>query len=171
MLQKINMIKREDALLMMLALAGLYVALNMGLNAAPAVDYDRSIWETDYKAALEKAKVSGKPILLKFTGSDWCPPCIAMDREVFSQDAFANFAKEELILVLLDFPRKSEQAVAMKEQNQELAAEYKVMGFPTYVVLNSDGQILSRHTGYRPGGVEGFIEFVHFATGESVDQT
>lgn len=73
-------------------------------TAQTAMDkYEPGTWLTDYNLALRLSKESGKPVLINFTGSDWCPWCFRLRDEVFSQDAFINFAKENLILLMIDF--------------------------------------------------------------------
>ena len=62
-------------------------------------------WETNFKKALARAKAENKYVLLNFSGSDWCGWCTKLDKEVFSRQAFKDYARENLILVLLDFPR------------------------------------------------------------------
>jgi thioredoxin-related protein len=114
-------------------------------------------WLNDYKKAQEEAKASNKFLLLNFTGSDWCGWCIKFDREVLSQPQFKDYARDNLVLVELDFPRAKEQSAEVRKQNRELAQHYEVVGFPTIVVLNSDGQAVWHYDGYFPGGLEAFI--------------
>lgn len=121
-------------------------------------------WQTDYKAALEQAAKENKPVLLDFTGSDWCGWCIKLDKETFSQPEFKKFAEKNLILVELDFPNNKPQADSVKKQNAELQAKYGVEGFPTLVLLNSKGKEIARNPGYLPGGPKGFIEWVENST-------
>src|SRR6476661_3488792 len=83
-------------------------------------------WETDYAKALQLAKTQNKRVLLDFTGSDWCPPCIALRKRVFSNAEFAAYAQKNLILVELDFPRKKEQSEQLKSQNEKLSTQYGV---------------------------------------------
>lgn len=116
-------------------------------------------WQTDYKAALEQAAKENKPVLLDFTGSDWCGWCIKLNKETFSQPEFQKFAEKNLILVELDFPNNKPQADSVKKQNAELQAKYGVEGFPTLVLLNSKGKEIARNPGYLPGGPKGFIEW------------
>jgi protein disulfide-isomerase len=116
-----------------------------------------SAWLNDYKKAQEQAKATHKYLLLNFTGSDWCGWCIKFDRDVFSQSQFKDFARDNLVLVELDFPRMKQQAPEVRRQNRELAQQYEVVGFPTIVVLNSDGQKLWQYDGYFPGGPDAFI--------------
>lgn len=114
-------------------------------------------WLNDYKKAQDEAKANGKLLLLNFTGSDWCGWCIKIDKDIFSQPQFKDFARDNLVLVELDFPRRKTQAVELKKQNLELAQHYEVLGFPTIVVLNGNGQKLWQFDGYFPGGPEAFI--------------
>ena len=96
-------------------------------------------------------------VLLDFTGSDWCPWCIKFDHEVLSTDKFAAYAKNKLVLVLLDFPRSRPQSDSLKRANQELAKRFGVNGYPTYVLLSYAGKELGRQVGYAEGGPDAFI--------------
>ena len=111
---------------------------------------------TDFEAAQAKARAEQKPLLLDFTGSDWCGWCIRLDQEVFSRDAFKVFAESELVLVELDFPRRSKQSAALVQQNERLAQKYGVRGFPTILLLSPEGGLIAR-TGYREGGAEAYV--------------
>ncbi len=113
-------------------------------------------WLTDYKKAQEAAKASNKLVLVNFTGSDWCGWCIKLDREVFSTPQFKEYASKNLVLMEADFPRAKRQSVSVKKQNEELAMQYQVIGFPTIVVLNGDGKVVGE-LGYTPGGPSAFI--------------
>jgi len=114
-------------------------------------------WLNDYKKAQEEAKASNKFLLLNFTGSDWCGWCIKFDKEVFSQPQFKDYARNNLVLVELDFPRRKQQGPDLQKQNRQLAMQYEVFGFPTIVVLNSTGQKLWQYDGYFSGGPDAFI--------------
>ena len=114
-------------------------------------------WLTDYNQAQQQAKTSHKLLLLNFTGSDWCGWCIRLDREVFSRPEFKDYADKNLVLMEADFPRGKTQPATLKRQNEELAAQYQVLGFPTIVVLNGEGRKIGE-LGYVPGGPNAFIE-------------
>jgi thioredoxin-related protein len=116
-----------------------------------------SDWQHDYNKAQEDAKTNHKLLFLNFTGSDWCGWCIKLDKDIFSQPEFKNFAHDNLVLVELDFPRRKPQPTEERKQNMELAQKYEVLGFPTIVVLNSNGQTVWKFDGYFPGGPEAFI--------------
>ncbi len=116
---------------------------------------EEKLWLTDFDQALKVAAEKKLPVLVDFTGSDWCGWCIRLDKEVFSQDAFKAYAKEHLVLLKLDFPRKKlpkEQA----EKNQALSERFKIRGFPTIVLVDADGREKAR-TGYKAGGAEAYV--------------
>ena len=98
-------------------------------------------WSTDLEKAFVKAKAEKKAVLVEFTGSDWCPPCIAMRKNVFSKKDFVDAASKKYILVELDFP-KGDKAIA--EKNQPFAEKYKIEGFPTVILFNSAGKEFNR---------------------------
>jgi thioredoxin-related protein len=116
-------------------------------------------WMTDFEAAKVKAKAENKPMLLDFTGSDWCGWCIKLDKEVFGEAAFKEYAAAELVLVELDFPRSKEQSAELQAQNKKLAKQYGVRGYPTILVLSPDGKLIEQ-TGYQRGGAEAYVEHI-----------
>jgi protein disulfide-isomerase len=116
-----------------------------------------SLWFENIEQARVKAKETGKPMLLDFSGSDWCVWCKRLDKEVFSKSVFQAYAKDNLVLVNLDFPQFTSQSDDLKKQNQQLAQTYKIRGFPTVILLSSDGKEIGR-TGYQPGGPEKYVE-------------
>ncbi len=116
-----------------------------------------SLWMHDFEAAKAKAVKEGKPIFINFTGTDWCGWCIKLEKEVFSQKAFQDYAKENLVLVEVDFPRKKEQTAQLKEQNKKLDKEYGVEGYPTLYLLDAQGKKLTEDIGYREGGPEAYV--------------
>jgi protein disulfide-isomerase len=108
-------------------------------------------WTTDYKSALVQAKAQKKLVLLDFTGSDWCGYCKLLDKEVFTQPAFTDFADKNYILVTIDFPHQKPLADDLKQQNDTLGKQFKINGYPTLIVLDADGKELGRQVGYNPG--------------------
>ena len=98
-------------------------------------------WTTDLDKALAKAKAEKKNVLVEFTGSDWCPPCIAMRKNVFSKKEFVDAASKKFILVELDFPKGDEE---VKKKNEPLAEKYKIEGFPTVILLSPNGKEFTR---------------------------
>lgn len=116
-------------------------------------------WGVWYEQAVEESRETGKPILANFTGSDWCPPCIAQEKEVFSKEAFQEWAEENVVLLELDFPRRAQQSEKLREQNQRLKQQHEISGFPTVMVLTAEGEEVARYGGYRGGmGLEKWLE-------------
>jgi protein disulfide-isomerase len=107
-----------------------------------------AVWLTDLPAAQAKAKKENKLVLLDFTGSDWCAPCIALKKRVLTSKEFNAYAKENLVLVEVDFPRRKKQAADQQRVNEELSKKYNIESFPTLVVLDVDGKELARAEGY-----------------------
>ena len=116
-------------------------------------------WLTDFEAAKKEAAEKGVPILADFAGSDWCGWCIKLDREVFLKKEFTDYAKDNLVLLLVDFPSSKEQSEEVKKQNQELSKEYSVKGFPTVLLLDAEGKKLAQ-TGYQRGGPKKYVKHV-----------
>lgn len=113
-------------------------------------------WMTDLTAAEEKAKAEKKILLMDFTGSDWCVWCTRLNTEVFSTKEFKAYAEKNLVLLEIDFPQKKKQSAEVKKANQALQRKYHVQGFPTVVVLNSEGKKLGQ-LGYLQGGPKVFL--------------
>jgi protein disulfide-isomerase len=113
-------------------------------------------WSTDFAKAQAQAKAEDKLLLLDFTGSDWCGWCRVLWQEVFSQPEFEEYAKKNLVLVTVDFPRAKPLSVEVRRQNQSLAQKFEIRGFPTIVILNGDGKLVGL-LGYVPGGPAAFI--------------
>lgn len=114
-------------------------------------------WIDNFEKAKKLAQKFKRPILVNFTGSDWCGWCIRLEREVFSKPAFLSYARKKLVLLKLDFPRRKKISDEVKMKNNLLLRKYGVRGFPTILILNSEGVALHK-TGYRPGGAEKYIE-------------
>ena len=134
--------------------------LCLGLIALPAAGLAQASkpgWGVDQAQALAKAKTDKKMVLMDFTGSDWCGWCMKMDKEIFSTPEFQKYAQDNLELVELDFPHKKLLPLATKQQNDTLAKQYGVEGFPTTVLLDSEGKTLKVFDGYVSGGAAAFI--------------
>ena len=135
--------------------------------AISAGAYASEGWETDFEKAKVKAKAENKHILIDFSGSDWCGWCVKLDKEVFSQTAFKEYAKENLVLVLADFPQdKSKQSDELKKQNDKLKNEFGIRGFPTVFILDPDGKPIDK-TGYQAGGPEAYVAYIKKAIAEA----
>ena len=116
----------------------------------------KSGWLTNYEQAQAEAKANHKLMLMDFTGSDWCGWCIILEKEVFSKPKFQEYASKNLVLLELDFPRGKPIAAETQAQNERLARQYQIQGFPTIVVLNGNGKQVGE-LGYVPGGPDAFI--------------
>src|SRR5436309_1639194 len=92
-------------------------------------------WTEDLSKAQEKAKTEKKLVLLDFTGSDWCGWCMKLDEEVFSTPKFQEYAGKHIVLVQVDFPHTKQLSPEVKAQNDKLAKEHKIQGYPTIIVL------------------------------------
>ena len=88
-------------------------------------------WHTDLNKAIEISIESEKPLFMFFTGSDWCGWCIRLQKEVFFKPDFVKWAKENLVLVELDFPRRKKLEESLKQQNENLRQMFAVRGYPT----------------------------------------
>jgi protein disulfide-isomerase len=108
-------------------------------------------WGTDLKAAKTEAANSKLPIIMDFTGSDWCGWCVRLKKEVFSTPEFSAWAKDKAVLLELDFPQAKAQTPAVKAQNEALQQEFQIQGYPTIVITDAQGKELGR-LGYMKGG-------------------
>ncbi|MFN4027983.1 MULTISPECIES: thioredoxin family protein [Flavobacterium] len=104
-------------------------------------------WSTNIEEAKAKATTENKTIVLVFSGSDWCAPCIKLDKNVWQSEAFKTFAAEKLVLVRADFPKKKANVLpeALQNSNKALAEKYNQDGyFPLVVVLNAQGKVIAK---------------------------
>lgn len=113
-------------------------------------------WLTNHEEAVKQAAAENKPLLMDFTGSDWCGWCIRLDKEVFSKPEFVEYANQNLVLLKLDFPSKKKLPQAEQEQNERLAKKYSIRGYPTIIVLDAEGKQLGK-LGYQKGGAAAWI--------------
>lgn len=116
-------------------------------------------WTSNFEEAKKEAAERNVPILADFAGSDWCGWCIQLDQEVFSKKEFKTYANDNLVLFLADFPERKAQSSEVKKQNQELAFKYGIEGFPTVLLLDSNGKVLAR-TGYMEGGAKAYVKHI-----------
>lgn len=108
-------------------------------------------WSESYTQALEKAAEENKPLLLVFSGSDWCGPCIKLDTQIWQSKEFIKYAQQELVLYRADFPRKKKNKLPEKvaNSNAEIADKFNPNGyFPFVLLLNKEEEILGK-TGYK----------------------
>lgn len=110
-------------------------------------------WQTDFEKAKTLATQKHQLILLNFSGSDWCAPCIRMKREIFNSDPFSKMADTTLVLVNADFPRnkKNQLNEEIKKQNEQLADKYNPEGkFPYTLLLDANGKVVKAWEGMPP---------------------
>jgi len=122
-----------------------------------------SAWLADIEEGVAKAKEENKAVLVQFTGSDWCPPCIMMHKEVFSKEEFLEQAAEKYVLVMIDIPNADPE---LKAKNQPVLEEWKVRGVPTIVLLDGEGKEFDRFTASQYRTVETFLEHINGALGK-----
>lgn len=135
---KIRIFQKMTAILPVIAL----VAIS-ALTLAPQANAAEG-WETDLAKAKATAKASGKMLLIDFTGSDWCPPCMALNKRVLSQKEFIDEASKKFVLVELDFPKKKKLPEAQAAANEAASQTYNIEYFPTIVLTDADGKEFAR---------------------------
>ncbi|GAA3935805.1 thioredoxin family protein [Chitinophaga oryziterrae] len=121
-------------------------------------------WETDFAVAKVRAQQEKKYILLNFSGSDWCGPCIRMHSEIFGSDQFKQFADANLVLVNADFPRQKKNRLPkeQEQQNDRLADTYNAAGsFPFTVLLDASGKVLKSWDGFPKEKTDVFIDEIN----------
>jgi protein disulfide-isomerase len=143
------------------AFAVLAACLLAGLSVSAAET--NSLWIESFPTALTQAKAETKLVLADFNGSDWCPPCKLLKKNVLSTPAFEAYAKTNLVLLDVDFPRKKAQSDELKKANAELRNQNKVTGYPTLIIFDATGKELKRKVGYSKESVEAIIEFIESA--------
>lgn len=119
-------------------------------------------WQLDFAKAKALAQQEKKPIIMVFQGSDWCAPCIKLDRQIWSSEPFKSFAQKHAILLKVDFPKrkKNELPAEQKIHNQKLAGKYNQNGyFPYVVVVDATGQVQGS-TGYKNSTPEEYINLL-----------
>jgi len=146
---------------------GKLLLLLISFALSTSVYAQEAVWYTDVNKAIELSQKQKKPIMLFFTGSDWCGWCVKLQNEVFKQEAFINWAKQNVILVELDFPRRKSLEPQMQQQNAQMQQLFQVRGYPTVFFVNpeqKDGKVNLQQlgkAGYVAGGAETWINTVN----------
>lgn len=120
-------------------------------------------WQTDFEEAKRIASEQNKNIIIVFSGSDWCAPCIKLDKNIWQSEAFKSEAAEEWVLVKANFPRKkaNELSKEQTEHNRKLAEKYNIEGsFPLVVILDKSGKVLGK-MGFKNVSPEEYITMIH----------
>lgn len=117
-------------------------------------------WKTNFEEAKKEATIKKENIVLVFQGSDWCGPCIKLDKEIWSTVEFQNLAKNHFVMLKADFPRRKANKLSeeLTKQNQQLADIYNPQGFfPLVVILNKEGKVLGK-MGYEKINPEAYFK-------------
>ncbi len=150
-----------------LILVGTVMYFSTSSRSEPSESSDK--WQTDYPIALAQAKKENKAVLLDFTGSDWCPPCMRMKKVVFGSQLFKDYASRHLVLVTVDFPQDITSKPELLRQRMALAKQFGIVDpvtdapiFPTLVLVNADGTPLAISQGafFEPA------QFIEWARGK-----
>ena len=135
----------KTTILLSAALCAALLSLSAAAEPVPAEGAEVGAFTQDVDAAKALAKEKGLPLLLDFTGSDWCGWCKLMDRQVFAQDAWKEWAATSIVLATIDFPADEDLVPErFRARNRALSDEYGVEGYPTYVLLSADGKEIGR---------------------------
>lgn len=123
---------------------------------------DTIVWYQDFDAAMQVATHQNKSLLMVFSGSDWCKPCIQLKKEVLDHPVFGDFAATHLVLLRLDFPRykKNRLPPEIAAQNDRLAEKYNPQGiFPALILFTPDGEVI-RPAGFTTNQPEAFVHLL-----------
>lgn len=113
-------------------------------------------WHTDLAKADALSKSSGKPIFAFFTGSDWCGWCHKLQNDVFSKQSFIDWAKKNVVLLELDFPRKKQLPQELAQQNMNMQQALQVRGYPTIWLLYVNQDKETKNYNLTPMGSLGY---------------
>lgn len=141
--------------------------LLMGLFLVFSMSTVPLLWLTDFDQASAEATKSNKMILLNFSGSDWCGPCIRMEKEIFESVAFDDYAQKYLVLLRADFPRmkKNQLSEAQVKKNEALANKYDSQGkFPYTILMNAKGEVVKEWEGFPQVTPAAFIAEINKAS-------
>lgn len=124
------------------------------------------VWLGNYNEAIKEASASNKLIVVNFSGSDWCGPCIRLRKEILESAAFEDYAKENLVLVRADFPRQKKNQLDKEQvkRNEALAEQFNPEGkFPYTLLVDGHGKVLKRWDGYPDTSAAQFVEEIKSA--------
>lgn len=119
-------------------------------------------WQTDLEAAKKLATDQDKNIIIVFSGSDWCAPCIKLDKNIWQSDAFKNQSANDWILLKADFPRKKANELSKDQtaHNRKLAEKYNIEGsFPLVVLVDKNGKVQGK-MGFKNVSPEEYIKMI-----------
>lgn len=119
-------------------------------------------WKSNFEEAKTEAVKQEKNILLVFSGSDWCAPCIKLDKNIWQSEEFKKYSDQNYVLYKADFPKKKANQLSdtLKNQNNELAEKYNQNGnYPLVVLLDNKGKVLGM-TGYKNVSPYDYLEIL-----------
>jgi thioredoxin-related protein len=125
------------------------------------------VWEGNFNEAKTEAAKSHKLILINFSGSDWCGPCIRLRKEILESSTFENYASDKLVLVRADFPRQRKNQLSKEQEklNDALADKYNPDGkFPFTLLVNEEGKILKTWDGFPNESPDQFVADINATT-------
>lgn len=128
-----------------------------------------SIWQPDFETAKKVALEKNQLILINFSGSDWCGPCIRMKKEIFDHPSFSAFSDSNLVLLNADFPRnkKNQLSPSVQQHNEALAEKFNRDGnFPYTVLIDANEKVIQTWEGFPKGGLNAFILSIKQFTNE-----
>lgn len=138
--------------------SSILVGVTLFTQGVEGAQSDHINWLSNYDEAINLSKSTSKPIVLFFTGSDWCGWCSKLEQESLDTPDFAQAVGDKFIFVKLDFPLNRTLAPQLAAQNKQLQKKYNVRGFPTLVILDGHQQTQVGTTGYRPGGGRAYAD-------------
>ncbi len=128
-----------------------FIMIKSFIFPVTALFFSFAVWHNDLAEAKQTAQKEHKHILLNFSGSDWCGPCIRLHNEIFESEVFKKMADTELVLVNADFPRKKKNQLPSNQQemNNAMADQYNSQGkFPYTLLLDANGKVLREPDGF-----------------------
>ena len=132
----------------------MFTAISFSIHAeAPS----QITWTTNFQEGANLAKSTSKPMLVLFTGSDWCSWCIKLENEILNRPEFAEMVRNKFIFVKLDFPLNTKVPQDIAEKNKKLQVTYNVTGFPTVLILDPNQRVISS-LGYKAGGPRAYAQ-------------
>jgi protein disulfide-isomerase len=144
----------------MIGAAVLATVLFCGCDQSSVAADESGFWKSDYDTALKQASAENKYVLVNISGQAWCGWCQALESEVFSKPEFIDYAKANLVCVLLDFNSSGGATNAeFAKQHETLLKKFQIQGFPTVLILNPQGKEIVRD-GYQRGGPVNYVTFI-----------
>jgi protein disulfide-isomerase len=155
--------KSNILLMSVLALAFATAAWNLSGAVAPKADpkaaaqNSKAAWTENIEDAFKRSAETGKPVFINFTGSDWCPWCILADKHIFTRPEWIEFAPK-MICLKVDFPKSNRPSKAVMSERHRLAKEFKVRGYPTFVLVSPERKEMTRFVAGRKSAAEFIAE-------------